>query len=225
MSRRLALVLFVVLAVPALALAADTDPKERFTKADLAKARSIVLKKTDFVAGWKKVASTDDDSDFTCPGFNPDGSDLTLSGEAEADFEHADGLPAIFSFAEIYASKRDALASWARTVKPALVRCIAHAFREGAGESGGKVTIAKQGTIAFPKVAPRTAAFRVVARMTVERPGQDPVTVPFTIHLLALGHGRGDAGIMAMGVGNGIALSDLRAFAKLTAGRLAAAKL
>ena len=53
MSRRLALVLLVVLAVPALALAADTDPKKRINPADQRKARSIVLKRTDFVAGWK----------------------------------------------------------------------------------------------------------------------------------------------------------------------------
>ncbi len=76
--RRLAVLLLVCLAVPAAALAAAGDPKERFTSADQAKARSIVLKKTDFVAGWKRGTSTDNDSDLTCPGFDPDGSDLTL---------------------------------------------------------------------------------------------------------------------------------------------------
>ena len=45
------------------------------------------------------------------------------------------------------------------------------------------------------------------------------------MHLLALGRGRGDTGLMTMGLGNGIPSADLRAFAKLLAGRLAAAKL
>ena len=80
----------VCLAVPAVALAADTDPKKRITAADQAKARSIVLKRTDFAAGWKKVPASPD-SDLVCPGFNPDESDLTLTGEAEADFEHTQG--------------------------------------------------------------------------------------------------------------------------------------
>lgn len=225
MSRRLALVLLVVLAVPALALAADTDPKERFTKADMAKARSVVLRKTDFVAGWKRVPSSDDDSDLTCPGFNPDGSDLTLTGQAEADFGHAQGLPIIFSFVDVYVSRADAVASWTRVIKPQLVGCLAHVLREGFAEKGGKVTITKQGRVAFPKLAPRTAAFRIATKVTVEQQGQAPTTVPFTIHLVALGHGRGDAGVMAMGVGAGVPMSDLRAFAKLTAARLAAAKL
>ncbi len=79
--------------------------------------------------------------------------------------------------------------------------------------------------MAFPKLAPRTAAHRVVVRLTVEQEGQETVTVPFTIQLVALGHGRGEAGVMAMGMGDGIAAADLRAFAKLIATRLAAAKL
>lgn len=222
--RRLAILLLACLVAPALALAADTDPKKKLTPADQAKARSIVLKRSDFVAGWKRVPPSPD-SDLTCPGFDPDGSDLTLTGDAEADFEHTQGLPAVFSFAEVYVSKADALASWTRTVKPAIARCVAHFFREGVEEEGGKVTIVKQGRIAYPKVAPRTAAFRVVARLTVEQPGQAPAKVPVTIHLIALGHGRGEAGLMTMGIGNGVPAADLRAFAKLMAARLAAAKL
>ena len=55
MRRRLAIFLIACLVVPAVALAADTDPKKRITPADQAKARSIVLKPTDFAAGWKRA--------------------------------------------------------------------------------------------------------------------------------------------------------------------------
>ncbi len=57
MSRRLALLLLVVLAVPAIALAADTDPHRKINAADERKAASIVFKRTDFAAGWKRTAT------------------------------------------------------------------------------------------------------------------------------------------------------------------------
>jgi hypothetical protein len=211
--------------LPAVALAAaDTDPKERLTAVDQAKARSIVLKRTDFVAGWKKVPP-DPDSDAVCPGFNPDGSDLTITGKAEADFEHTQGFPMVSSFADVYVKSADAAASWSRTVKPALARCLAHFMREGAKEDGVELTIVSQGRVAFPKVAPRTAAFRVVSRMTVKQPGAAPVTVPLTIHVVVLGRGRGEAGLFTASFGKGVPMADLQAFARLMAGRMSAAKL
>jgi hypothetical protein len=64
-----------------------------------------------------------------------------------------------------------------------------------------------------------------VARITVEPPGEAPVKVPVTLHLIAIGHGRGEAGLLTSGVGTGVQMADLRAFARLVASRLAAAKL
>ena len=58
MSRRLALLLLVVLAVPAIALAADTDPQRKINAGDERKAASIVLKRTDFAAGWKRTTTS-----------------------------------------------------------------------------------------------------------------------------------------------------------------------
>jgi hypothetical protein len=225
MPRLLVVVVALCIGVPAVALAAaDTDPKERFTAADQAKARAVVLKRSDFVAGWKKVPAPPE-SDEPCPGFNPDNSDLTISGEAIGNFEHTQGLPSVLSVVDVYVSEADAAKSWARNVKPALARCFGHFFLKGAQEEGVKARIVSQGRISFPKVAPRTAAFRVVARLTVEPQGQEPVTVPITMHIVALGRGRGEVGLLTSGVGAGVHMADLRAFAKLVASRLAAAKL
>ena len=55
MGRRLAILLAVCLAVPALALAADGDPKKRIVPADQKKAAAVVLKRADLAAGWKRV--------------------------------------------------------------------------------------------------------------------------------------------------------------------------
>jgi hypothetical protein len=221
--RAVVALLVLCVAIPAVALAADTDPKKRITAADQAKARSIVLKRTDFGAGWKKVAPAPD-SDAVCPGFNPDESDLTLTGEAEAEFEHAQGFASVSSFSEVFVSKADALKSWTRSDKPAIARCLGYFFREAVTEPGTQVKIVTAGRMAFPKLAPRTLAFKVVARVTVTANGETQ-TVPFTIQLLAFGQGRGDTAMLAISPGAGVATADLRAFGKLLATRLAAAKL
>jgi hypothetical protein len=218
-GRRLAIFLAACLAVPALALAAEGEPKKQIAPADQKKAASIVLKRADFAAGWKRIRTPDDGEDLRCPGFAPDESDLTLTGESESEFEYTGGMPYVGSFSNVYVSAKDALASWARSVKPAVARCVAHFFRQGIAAEGGKVAIVKQGRMAFPRVAPRTAAFRVLARVTVTEAGKS-VTIPFAIHLIALGWGRGDLGLIAMGPGAGIPAADLRAFAKLLASRL-----
>ena len=221
--RSLATLAVLCVAIPAVALAADTDPKRRITPADQVKARSILLKRTDFVAGWKRTPASPD-SDFVCPGFNPDESDLTLTGEAEADFERSGGGVAVYSYSEVWASKSDALKSWTRSDKPAAARCLGYAFRKGAEAEGAQVKIISAGRIAFPKLAPRTAAFKVVARVTIPQSGRME-TVPITIQAVALGHGRGDVSFAAISPGAGLATTDLRAFGKLLATRLAAAKL
>lgn len=225
MRRRLLIFVLAVLALPALALAADTDPKKQINPVDQRNAASIVLKRTDFVPGWRKVPNTPDSGeDVSCPGYNPDQSDLILTGEVEATFQRTTAVPSVTSFSNVFKTDRDALVSWTRSVKPALARCVGQFLKQGIEEGGGKSTIVKQGQIAFPKLAPRTAAYRVVVNLSVTEAGK-ATKVPFTLHLVALGNGRGDTGLMTIGLGNGIPGADLRAFAKLLAGRLAAAKL
>lgn len=216
MGRRLAALLLACLAVPALALAATGDPKEAFTPADQAKAKAIVLVRADLAAGWKKTSTPDSGDDLRCPGFDPSLSDLVLTGESESEFSHPSGAYAA-TFASVFRTEANARASFTRSARPALARCVAHFFREGVAEEGGTVTIVKQGAVAFPKVAQRVAAYRVSAR--VGTPGTTQ-TVPFTLDLILLGRGRGEVGMLTMASGPGIAPADLRAFARLLSGRL-----
>lgn len=225
MRRRLLALLIACLALPALALAADTDPKKQINPVDQRKAASIVLKRSDFVAGWKKVPSAPDtDADNSCPGYNPDQSDLVLTGEVEADFETSDGIPAVSSVANVYKTKGDAVKAWTRSAKPALASCLAQVLKREVEKTGGKVAIAKSGVIAFPKLAPRTVAYRVGFNVRVTEAGKT-TAIPFTLHVVVLGNGRGDCGLITFGLGNGLPMTDLRAFAKMTATRLGAAKL
>jgi hypothetical protein len=223
-NRRLVLSVLVALAVPALALAAGTDPQKQINSVDQRKAASIVFKKADFpVAGWTKVPSNGS-GDLSCPGYNPDESDLILTGEAEASFRSGTGIPSFNSAASVYKTKRDALASWTRGVKPALASCMARTLQEAFRQSGAKVAILSKGQIALPKLAPRTAAYRLVFNVSYTEAGKT-TSVSFVTYLIALGSGRGEADLMVAATGKTIPSADLRAFANLIARRLAAAKL
>ena len=219
MRRRLALLLLTCLAAPApaLALAAGGDPKERLTAADQTRARTLVLAQGDFGPGWKRTRSPQqEDESLRCPGFEPDLSDLTVTGEAESEFAHSGG-GFVGSFSSLMRSPQEAAASWARTVKPGLVRCLASFFRQGVAQEGATARIVRQGAVAFPRVAPRTAAFRIVARIGL------PVTeetVPFVVDLVVLGRGRADVGLMAIAPGKGTPAADLRALARTLATKL-----
>jgi len=224
MSRRLLLLVFLVLALPALALAAATDPTKQINSVDQRKAASIVLLRPGaIVPGWKKVAVIPNSApDPGCPGYSPDQSDLVLTGEAANNFEG--GVTKVGLESNVFKTRSDALASWTRAVKPALASCLARLFKQAIEQVGGKAAIARSGQIAFPKIAPRTAAYRVSMTVSSTAAGKT-TTVPFTAHVVVLGNGRGDATLVTFGLENGIASADLRAFAKLVAGRLAAAKL
>ena len=87
MSRRLLLLVLVVLALPALALAAATDPTKQINPVDQRKAASIVLLRPDvIVPGWKKVPVTTPDSaaDPRLPRVQtPTNPTSILTGEAD----------------------------------------------------------------------------------------------------------------------------------------------
>ena len=219
-SRRLALILLVALAVPALALAANSDPKREITSADEARAASIVLKRTDLSRSWKRTTSLSSDRDLTCSFYHPDGSDLTMSGDAKSAFERVSGMPSILSYADVYTTAKDAAASWSRTVKPALARCAAKLLQDEFGANpAGTLKILRQGAIPFPRVAPRTAAFRVGLVFSTEQAGET-VKVPLTLHIVVVGRGRTEAGMLTFAPGPGVAAGDLHPFARLLSERM-----
>ena len=216
------MLLAVSLALPAIALAADTEPAKRLTPADQAKARSLLLKRADFTTGWKDApGSGADGSDFSCPGFDPDQSDLTLTGEADSDFTNGSGAY-VGSMAGLYRSAAEARASWSRSNKPAVTRCLALLIRQTFAQQGATAKATKAGRIAFPRVAPRVAAFRVAVSVSFPQVGRP---VPVVLHLVVLGRGRAEVALVAMALGSGIPQADLKAFASLVSQRMAAAKV
>ena len=68
MKGAVAALLAACVAVPAIALAADGEPRKRIVPADQKRAAAVVLKRTDLAGGWKRVNTSDSgDDDPTSP--------------------------------------------------------------------------------------------------------------------------------------------------------------
>jgi hypothetical protein len=158
--RRLALVLVAAGLTTGVAFAAAGDPVQRHTPADMQKARAALLRVADLGPGWKAVA-VNDDSD--CRAFRPDESDLVETGMAERVF--LAGGSRVGSSAEVFRTEAHALASWRRTVKADALRCALEGLRNSLPR-GARATTVRLGRLAFPQLAPRTTAFRLVVRLT-----------------------------------------------------------
>ena len=179
---RIALVVLAAAVLAGAALAATGDPIKRHSTADMAKARSIVFKLAELGPGWKRDTSPDTNDSPRCPYFKIDESDLVETGYAEATFNHSSGAT-LGSEASLYRTIANAQATWSRHVRPALARCLADEIRRDAAKDGDTVRIVSAGKLAFPKVSPRTAAFRIVVRLT---PKGRTTAIPLTFDLVFL---------------------------------------
>ena len=120
-------------------------------------------------------------------------SDLILTGEADggASRTRRAWLPSRRRSERLHDEGATRCSRGRAATKPALARCLAQLLQAKA-----RPTRAAQGhdrqapaQIAFPKLAPRTAAYRVVARRHGHRETARRTTVPFTLHVVVLGNG------------------------------------
>lgn len=220
MRRRLAAVLIVALAIPALAWAGARDPQERFAAADQAKARALLLTRADLLTGWKKAPPAPDE-DVTCAAFDPDLSDLVLTADQEVEFEHAQAGASIYSYASLFETAAQANTAWSRVMKPVLTRCLSELIRE-AVDPGVKVTFSKLSRVPFPKLAPRVYALEVNCTISNVQTGK---SMAISMDVVQLGRGRAEVSVMTIGTGKGIPNDDVRVLATKLARRLASAKL
>jgi hypothetical protein len=195
------------------ALAANGDPQRKHTKADMAKARAALLRATDFGSGWQATPSTSSPgNNLRCTGFEREESDLVETGRAVSpDFEK--GFRYVSSFAAVYKTAAQAQTSWNRLVRPGLLDCLASLFKSGSG-SGVTLTVVAKRAIPFPKLAPRTAAFRI----SFSASGQGSA-LKGAIDLILLGKDRIDAALLDLAFGQP-PLADERRLAGLIAKRL-----
>lgn len=130
-----------------------SDPKLAARPRDQALARRISLKLADFPPGWQAF---DTFPVFSCPGFRPRLSDLTVAGDLESPtFATEQGVAS--SRASIYISEAQARTAFAREARLAAARCFADELRADG------YTVLQLKPLPFASLGSETRAFRVVA--------------------------------------------------------------
>jgi hypothetical protein len=104
---------------------------------------------------------------------------------------------------------------WSRTVRPPLVGCLKFIFEKTATGTSIKVVSAQR--ISFPKLAPMTAAYRLVTE-TATQSG----SVRFVIDFILLGKNRSEATMSVVGPEQAKAdqLAAGKRLARIVAGRM-----
>jgi hypothetical protein len=209
--RLLAFVLLLALLPVGNAFANHLDPKRKLRPADQARAKAMMLRKSDLAPGYA-VGPSESSAHLNCAPL--DESDLTLTGEAESP-TWIGGLNIIASFANVYTSVSDANASWRRSTSAAGRRCVAMEFQRLAGTSGGRLVSLKQ--LPFSRVAPRTVVYRLV----FELQAQGGVTL--TIDLVALSRSRAQAYFLVGSAAGVPSKAEELRLARIVAARMATA--
>jgi hypothetical protein len=130
-----------------------TDPKRAIRKRDAALARRAGLRRSDFPTGWE----SGEPSPFAvCEGFQPNLSDLTITGEASSpQFARDDAVA--FSRASVFRSETQARTAFRRTARLEVARCLARDLRDA------EFTVLQVGTLDYPNLGPASRGFRVIA--------------------------------------------------------------
>jgi hypothetical protein len=159
------------------------DPVTKIRAADQAAAARVVLTQADLGPGWTGGARKPTSFKApTCPAQRPNDGDLTITGHAESLFSNGNGGIQVDSDVEVFRSERQARARFVRFLQSKLVTCLKYDLAKSVGGSG--VTFLKATRLSFPKVADRTAAFRVPIAV---KSGGGTVTVDSDFIFLGIG--------------------------------------
>ena len=167
------LALVLALCAGAVAFAQDDPRREqkRLTPADMALAKRITVQQADLGPGWKRVPATKGgDEPLECPGFNPDLSAFTITGEAQSEFQR-DGAITLASIVEVYESRADAAGDFRASARPALATCLRTTLEKEIAKDKDptlKVSGLSSRMLKAPRVAERSAAWRLVASVSVQ---------------------------------------------------------
>ncbi len=161
------LVVLLALACSGTALAASlAGPQVQVDAADQAWAAAAAVSLPDLGSGWKPsgtgiaLSAADTGAESGCTASDPDESDLTVTGGwASPDF-YGPGGAYVGSEAIVWSSADQAQADWDRTQQSAFLDCMAQGAVKGSTKQV-KISVASKGALAFPAVAPRTAAYRL----------------------------------------------------------------
>jgi len=193
------------------------EPKKKIVPAVQAKAKLVNVRLSDLPkAGWTaKPPSKSDDSSPRCSYYNPDQSDLTENGDADApQFTLASGSY-ITSTTGIFQTAPQGRTAYTRVVQPALPKCLGEIFRKGTGQAAN-VTIVSAGPMKFPHLAERSNAYRIAADFKV----QSNVVHVF-VDVVVMNRGKVDVVVFFAGIGGSFNATVEQSVAAHVAARMA----
>jgi hypothetical protein len=198
------------------ALAAKGQPEKKLTPQGQARARAVVIQRSDLLgAGWKGVRSTNPTSNPpNCRTYTWDLSDLTENGRAVGlVLSHGDTL-SITSSAGVFVNEAQARSAYERFVKPTLVACLGELLGRALGPKA-RVTVDTGNQHALA-VAPARAVDSHV-EVTIRQNGQ---RVRAAMDVVFLQHGLVDAEFFAYSVGAPFPALEVRRLARAMAARM-----
>jgi hypothetical protein len=213
--RRLLFAFAVLALVTAGSAVADhLDPKKRITPADQARARAMLLKRTDLPAGFRGTPTGVGEPHIDCaPSVGE--ADLTLTGEAEG-LQFVLGPVSVNSASQIYESAADAAASWRRGTSAAGTKCLTDLLRREFTRQGIRFVSFRK--VAFPRVSERTVAYRVT--LSVQTPQG---AAPLYADVVVLSRSRALAQVFVASAFVAPRRAEELRLARLVAGRMARA--
>jgi hypothetical protein len=167
----------------AFAARSPRDPRQAPKRADRATARRIVLRPSDLPT-FKSVAATGTNK-LRCPssGFDPDYSDLVLTGQAVSPSFLTSGGASIASTADLYASSRQARSAFSRSLGHGFARCLASQLN-ARRKKGVTIRLASVSRLHMPRLGARTLALNLNAQIVSHS------TLPVVITFVSFQKGR-----------------------------------
>jgi hypothetical protein len=208
--RRLSIAV-IALVTAGTALAAG-DPQRRHTAADQARARAAVLRVSD-LAGWKTQRAAMPTPGTRCRSYSPNLSRLVETGAA-ASRQFSRGRWTTSSDVRLFATPDQAAAAWKELASGRMLSCVREAF---ASTPTIHVRALSNRRLPFPRLAPRSVAFRSSFRLTGFA---DPKPFRGTFDLIVLGRGRALAALATSADGGTFPATLERHLAALIASRL-----
>jgi hypothetical protein len=160
--------LAVALAAAVLAGAATAAPApapvRKQTAKDMKLAHGALLVPADFGKGWTASKLSTRPQTLSCPGFAPDLHGVVETGTASRTFRGATAQ-GVGQAVWVYRSSEQARLVWSRSVGKGLLGCLVGAARHAGGLT---VTRIASGELVVPKLAARSAGFRLIVTARVK---------------------------------------------------------
>ena len=202
--------LTLALASAAVAAAESRPPRQQHTAADTKLATKLVLRRSDFAAGWTLDPPAKPAPPCTV---GPDESGFVQTAKVNPSFTYRDGVTNVGSEADVFRTASEAQKDWNASTPSLLGACLVQSAAAGFGKNViVKLTSAHK--LAAPKGAERSLHYRYVLAV---RSGQ---TRNLVVDVVALGRGRVTVVLYSLTVHSPLPASVVTALTGILASRL-----